>query len=462
VDYLIVNARLVDPESGMDVRGALGIAGDKIAGVYPEGLGAASGLLAAGAARVVDAAGGLLTPGFIDVHSHTDNDRRCGEKLLAQGVTTTLSGNCGMGPVDFPAFRAEFERAGYPINQAEQIGHTNLRRAAGHEDIFTPVDRRQRDKMKALARRAFDDGAYGLSFGLEYVPGADPQEVLEIARIAAEARRLMSIHIRLNPPDTVDALDEALDLVSKTGGRLIISHLVYMYTGEMLKRAVKLLGEFKRRGGGDVWVDSGMYTAFATGIGTPFFAEDCFFARGMSLNKLRAATGKYAGQVLDLEKYREMRRDFPLDHVIYDMGEPEDIFTAYSLPDVMVSTDAGAAPPGQGHPQGAATYPFFFRLLVKETGRLALPDALRRCALLPAQALGCEQKGRLAPGADADLVVLDWDRLRESAAFPGMGDPDAPPQGVTHVFVNGVLEIENGRRLPGVNSGRILQPRPIA
>ncbi|GHU82611.1 D-glutamate deacylase [Spirochaetia bacterium] len=453
LDYLITNARLLDPETGRDFAGSLGIAAGCIAGLYP----ASAALPKAG--RVVDAAGGLLTPGFIDPHSHSDNHLNCAEKLLAQGVTTGLSGNCGISPVDFAAFFAEFEAQGYPLNQAEQVGHSSLRAAAGQGDVYAPSSRAQIDTMKELIGRAFAEGAYGLSFGLEYVPGAPPEEVLEIAQAAADAGRLISMHTRLTKLNDVDSLREALELAPRTGARVIISHLVYMYTnriGESLKQAVALIKEYRSRGA-DIWVDSGMYTAFATGAGTPVFDEKVFFEWGMSFDRLRAGTGKYAGQYLDLAKYREVRRDSPGETFIYDAGTPDDVFTAYALQDVMVSTDCGENPPGQGHPQGAATFPFFFRVLVKERGQLSLLEALRRCTWLPAQAMGLTQKGRLAEGADADLVVLDWDRLRETADFPGFGNPDSPPLGVKHVFVNGCLAIENEKRLPGVYAGKSLR-----
>jgi N-acyl-D-amino-acid deacylase len=221
---------------------------------------------------------------------------------------------------------------------------------------------------------------------------------------------------------------------------------------------MELIDRYRLRGA-DVWADSGMYTAFASFAGTPVFDEAVFTGKGMRFDRLRAATGKYSGQFLDREKYREVRRDFPGDSFIYDPGRPEDIFTAYSLQDVMVSTDCIAYPPGQGHPQGAATYPYFLRVLVKERRQLSLTEALRRTSLIPARVLGYEGKGRIAPGADADLAVLDWERLKERADFPGSGDPDAPPEGVRHVFVNGVLAVENGRRLPGVLAGKCLYAR---
>ncbi|WP_081503689.1 amidohydrolase family protein [Treponema primitia] len=404
---------------------------------------------------MVDAAGGYLTPGFIDVHSHTDNHLVCAEKLLAQGITTVLSGNCGISPVDFSRFFAEFEETGFPIHQAEQVGHSSLRAAAGQDNVYAPSSRDQLIIMKELAKKAFAEGAYGLSFGLEYVPGSPPEEVLELAQLAADAQRLISIHTRLTKLNDVDSLREALEIAPRTGARVIISHLVYMFTGDGLKRAIELINTYRQRGA-DVWADSGVYTAFATGAGTPVFDEKVFFEWGMSFDRLRAGTGKYAGQFLDLEKYREIRRDSPGDSLIYDAGTPDDIFTAYSLDDVMVSTDSGENPPGQGHPQSAATFPRFLRVLVKERGQLSLLEALRRCTLIPARALGLAQKGRLAEGADADLVVLDWERLREAADFPGFGNPDAPPQGVKLVFVGGKLVIKDEQRLSGVYAGKSL------
>jgi N-acyl-D-amino-acid deacylase len=168
---------------------------------------------------------------------------------------------------------------------------------------------------------------------------------------------------------------------------------------------------------------------------------------------LRAATGKYAGQILDRDKYIEMRTLHPRDSLIYDPGDNTDVFVAYSLPDVMVSTDCTAYPTGQGHPQGAATYPYFLRLLAKEREQFSMLEAVNRCTLLPAKAAGLHTKGRIECGMDADLVVLDWEHLREHAAFPGMGDPGAPPSGIRHVFVNGQPAICNEKRREEINSG---------
>jgi N-acyl-D-amino-acid deacylase len=450
LDYLVRNARIVDPESGLDFAGNVGIRGDKIDGLYP-----AAGPLPQ-AAETIDAGGGILVPGFIDIHAHTDNDIPCAEKLLAMGVTTAVSGNCGLSPVDFESFFAEFEKTGYPINQLELAGHTSLREAAGQKDIHAAASKSQIETMKRLAQTAYAAGAAGISFGLEYVPGTPRPEALELARTAADAGRFISIHGRYRAADDLDSLREALELAVLTGAPLVYSHLVYMYRGNILQEALRIIEAYREQNA-NVWVDSGMYTAFASFAGAAVFAENFFQRNEFEYKKLRAASGKYAGQILDRAKFLEIRSQFPLDSVIYDPGGSDDVYAAYSLRDVMVSTDCMKYPPGQGHPQGAATYPYFFRVMVKERKQLTLMDAVKRCTLLPAQAAGLAAKGRLAPGMDADLTVLDWDRLREHADFPGSGDPGAPPEGITHVFVNGAPAIKNGKRLPGVYAGKAIR-----
>lgn len=446
LDYLITNARIIDPESGADFPGSLGIKDGKIESLFSTSAALPS------SSKTIDAGGGILVPGFIDVHAHTENSIPCAEKLLTMGVTSAVSGNCGYSTSDFGRFFAKYEKSGYPINQLEQVGHGILRRQAGQNDINKSAGTRQLEAMKRYASEAFSAGACGLSFGLEYAPGSSPQEIIELSRVAAEEGRFVSIHGRSEDPDDLDSLREALELAVLTGAPLIYSHLVYMYNGDSLKEALRIIEEYREKNA-VIWVDSGMYTAFATVARSPYFDEEQFLDNESELKRLRAATGKYAGQVLDREKYLEIRSSYPNESLIYDPGQSDDVFVAYSLPDVMVSTDCVEYQGGQGHPQGAATYPYFFRLMVKETERLSLLEAVRRCTLLPAKAAGFTTKGRLSPGMDADLAVLDWERLQENAGFPGSGDPGAPPSGVKHVFVNGVLSIKDEKRLPGANAG---------
>jgi len=450
LDYLITNARIIDPESGGDFYGSLGIKGETIDCLFH------SSSVLPSARETINAEGGILLPGFIDVHTHTENSILCAEKILAMGVTTAVSGNCGHSSDNIETFLAKFDSGGYPVNQVEQIGYSVLRRGAGLDDINRPAEAKHIEAMKLRAKEAFASGACGISFGIEYTPGASVHEVTELAQLAAQEGRFISIHGRLESPSDLDSLREALDLALITSAPLIYSHLVYMYYGENLKKALDIIEEYRAKCP-NVWVDSGMYTAFTTVVRAPCFSESIFLDDAAKLSRLRAATGKYAGQFLDKDKYLEMRKNFPNDSFIYEPGDPRDVFTAYESPDILVSSDCVEYKEGQGHPQAAATYPYFFRLLVQETGKLPLLDAVRRCTLLPARASGFTTKGRISPGMDADLVILDWDNLREHADFPGKGDPGAPPSGVKHVFVNGVLSIQNEKRLIGSNGGRSIR-----
>ena len=446
----MTNAHIIDPQSGTDFTGSLGIKNGKIDGLFEGGKALPS------AKETIDLEGAILVPGFIDIHSHCENSIPCAEKLLAMGVTTAISGNCGYSTENFKSFFTKHEKNGFPINQLEQVGHSILRRKAGITDINSPASDSQIEKMKTHAVKAFSEGACGLSFGLEYDPGSSEIEVIEMARTAAEAGRFVSIHGRVRAWDDLDSLYEALALAPLTGAEVIYSHLVYMYNGKELKEALRIITEHREKKS-PVWVDSGMYTAFSTIAGSPAFNEETFLSSETELKRLRGATGKYAGQVMDRDKYIEMRKFFPREHFIYDPGDIEDVFIAYSLPDVMVSCDSLEYPAGQGHPQGAATYPYFFRMLVKERKQLSLSEAVRRCSLLPAQAAGLDTKGSLSCGMDADLVVLDWDNLYEHADFPDKGDPNAPPSGIKYVFVNGAMAICNEKRIKTVNAGHSIR-----
>ena len=480
LDYLVINAKIADGE-GEKEENALGIQGDTIAF-----LGRTAGLLPE-AAAVIDAHGALLVPGIIDIHCHSDSAPDCAEKLLAQGVTCCLSGNCGLSPqTDFAAFRAAFNEAGYPIHQAEQIGHSSLRHAAGVPDFYTAANTAQIEVMKSLLRDAFSHGAAGLSLGLEYDPGAPFDEALVLAKAAVEGAQnacrppLVSIHARNVDRHNDGSIEEAIKLAKESGARLVVSHLVYMWNGDGLMRALDLITAARAQGV-DIWADSGMWTAYSTTAGSAVFDEDEFIRKGYDFNKVRAAGGKYAGRFLNLEQYREVRRDSPKDCFIYDPGDPSDIWRAFVPDYVMASTDAAASLPGQGHPQNAGTYPCFFRVMVQGGGltvhrptdsnrgageggetvtvyppySLSLTEALRRVSLVPADVMGLN-KGRIAVGRDADIAIFDLEKICETADFPGIGDPNALPEGILHVFVNGVLSFTNGRRLPGVMAGRMV------
>ena len=361
-DVIIANATLVDPERRTETPGSIIVSEGKIREIIP---GPLSESLADGAKRsgnsiFIDAAGLVAAPGFIDVHAHTDGDVPAGEKLLAQGVTTAISGNCGISPVDVESFFDGQDSRGYPVHQAELVGHSfSLRAAVGIDDPYRPADARETAAMQSLARTALDKGAAGISFGIEYAPGTSTGEFREIAEVAAAQGRIVAVHARSNCPGDLASLREALDIAADTGARLVVSHLAYMYANGNMRKAVDLIGEYRARGH-DVWADSGMYTDFATYAGTTCFDERSIGVNGWDYSDFLAATGRYAGQRLTRETFLDIRTQSPSDILICFTGVEDDIYRALNFPDIMPSTDTGANPAGQGHPQGAATFPPFF------------------------------------------------------------------------------------------------------
>ena len=397
------------------------------------------------AKRVVDAAGLVVAPGFIDVHGHLDGHAYAGQLSAMQGITTTVGGNCGLSPLDLEGWFAGQARTGYVINQAELVGHSfSMRRAVGIEDVNARASAAQTDAMIRIADRALRAGAAGVSLGLDYAPGSGLAEIDAMAAIAAEYGRCLPVHTRLFTQNDLYSLYEMLAAAKRSGGRLLLSHFVYQYSGFGTLRPALDVVDAARAKGMDVWMDSGMYTDWATYAGTATFDEQTIKDNSLRFGDMVAATGKYTGTRLNRELYELLRHKYPDESIICYSGEPYEIYEALQKPYAMMSTDAGAYAPGEGHPQIAGSYPRFLRKMVREKRLLGLEEAVYKCTLLPAQTYHIPGKGVLEPGYDADLVLIDRDAVRDNAKMPDKGEPDAPPDGIPYVMVNGVFAVDDG------------------
>ena len=464
-EIIIANATIVDPEKDQPFAGSIVIRGTKIDRIIPGMLASEERNALVAELRsfsgsdplVIDAAGLAASPGFIDIHSHSEGDVPCAEKSLAQGVTTAISGNCGFSAFDVASFLADQDEKGYPIHQAEYIGHSaTLREKAGVPTPYVAATNRQIDAMKVFARAALEGGACGISFGIQYAPGTSMEELRELLSVAGTRGKIAAIHTRLNHPNDFDSLRETIELASQTGTRLLVSHLAYMYADGRMDEALALIGDYRSRGV-DVWADSGMYTAFQTIAGTPCFDDDHIADYGWKYSNFFAASGRYAGRYLDRESFFDIRHNSPKDSLICFTGVEEDIYTALKYPGVMVSSDSGRNQIGRGHPHGAGNFARFFRVMVRERKDVSLIEGVRKCTLYPANAMKLKTKGRLAPGSDADIVLFDPSTIRETADFPGFGNPDSPPEGVPYVLVAGQLAIERSKRLTGAMAGQSIK-----
>lgn len=448
LDVVLSGGWIIDPEK-MEMRpGGLGIKDGKIAcvlgvgGRVPE------------AREMIELRGAAVAPGFIDVHAHLDGHVECGKRSLRQGITTSFGGNCGLSPVDISAFYAS-QQGGFCVNQCEFVGHSfSLREAVGLNDPHRPASSAQIGQMEALAAKALDEGAWGVSFGLDYCPGCSFREVQSLGKVAAKYGSVCPIHTRLFTMYDMYSISEAARLALESGVQVQVSHLVYQYPmTDLMEDAFEMI-EFAQQRGAHICCDSGMYKDFAAPLGSATFDLENLEVCDWKFSDLLVSTGEYKGARMDEALYRKLRAEQPSTEVICFSGDEDSIAHAFSRDYVMLSTDAGCYNPGQGHPQAAASFPMFFRILAREKKQLSWPEAVRRATLLPAETMGLKKKGRLRPGMDADLVIFDPQTIGERAHF--IENPDAPPVGIHRVMIAGktaVLENE----IMNQNLGKIIK-----
>ena len=235
---------------------------------------------------------------------------------------------------------------------------------------------------------------------------------------------------------------------------MVISHFAYQYGVGVEYEALEML-ELARERGVDMQLDSGMYKDWCSAIGSALFEPVTMRDNGIELHHLRMATGEHIGQQPDQALYEHLRSAHPDDAVVVNTGDEEAVYAIQRYPLTMVSTDTGSYAPGEGHPQIAGSFPRYFRKMVRERKELSWEDAVYHTTLLPARVFGFERKGRLREGFDADLAVFDPQTLCDRADFPGLGRPDAAPEGMRYVIVRGELAAQDGK-VTGVRAGRAL------
>lgn len=479
------------------------------------------------ARRSIDARGKLLTPGFVDIHTHSDFTlpvRPSAEAKLAQGVTTDVTGNCGFSPFplgqDTPALRhggfielalrerwpslqayAEtLEERKLGINVAPLVGLGAIRLTVlGEDDV--PANDGSLARMVDLLRQALREGAFGASSGLVYAPSsfADVEELAALAEVVASEGGLYATHIRNEGNHLEEAIGEALEVARRSHCSLQISHLKAQGRANWGKVADVLARiDDATQAGYDVWTDAYPYTAGSSMLASllpaeeldggeaalrrrlaepderrrlthllekesAFALEDVVLAvvpgrpelGGSRLTDVAAREGRSPSDlVLDL-----LERDgAETSMVAFGMAE-EDVRLVLRHPRAMVGSDGwtmttDGAP--YAHPRSFA---FTVRLLaryVRDEQVLDLTSAVAKLAYLPSRRLGLLDRGVVSPGAIADLVVIDVDRLSEESTFER---PCAYPIGIEHVLVAGKPAVEDGR-ITGERWGRVLR-RPV-
>ena len=478
------------------------------------------------AKRRIDARGRVVAPGFIDIHSHSDeavlvNPRL--ESTLRQGVTTVVAGNCGSSSAPAVGLAAEeverrlarfdAERTwtsfgeyletiasrGTALNFCSLVGHGRLRQAVMGGEQRAPTSG-ELAAMKAVLATCLEEGAVGLATGLIYPPSAyaDTDELVAVCEVVARLDALYASHIRNEGVRLFEAVEEGIAIGRRAGVRVELSH--HKAAGQKnwgkVKRSLALVAEARARGI-DVAADQYPYTASSTGLGVviPDWVHsggsaalverlrDPDVRRRIALEPTETERRWEAIVVSRARRQPELegrtvaaiaaeRRLEPLvaacellveedgyvGIVNHSMRE-EDVQEVMSAPFVCVGSDSSAAAPygplsgGKPHPRAYGTFPRVLGRYVRDLDVLTLEEAVRKMTSLTASRLKLRDRGRVAEGYWADLVVFDPLRVADAATFE---DPHRYPLGIETVIVNGTVQLHEGEVEPELH-GRVLR-----
>ncbi|MBM3789478.1 MAG: D-aminoacylase [Acidobacteria bacterium] len=503
-DLLIRNARVIDGTGNPWYLGSVGIKDGRIAAV-----GSLSG---SSATREIEAGGRVLSPGFIDVHTHIETTRTGGiekvprgDNYLRDGVTTVVTGNCGTSEIDLGTWFGKLEQLGLGVNVASLIGHNSVRRAVmGDENRSASAA--EFAQMQGLIEKAMQEGAVGFSTGLLYVPGtyAGTEEVVALARAAAKHGGIYASHIRDQGEQLMESIIEAVTVGQRAGMPVQISHFKVNSKkrwGDSV-RSIDLVEGF-RQDGVDVAVDWYPYDRASTSLSItlPTWAlaggqekmrarlrdpsERARIASGMkdllSYNGFSdysyATVASYPpdpgiegkaiaeitilrGRTATVENEIATILDLIEQHdasMIYHTMSMEDVERICRYPNTAVASDGGVQEFGVGvpHPRSYGTNARVIAEFVRSRKVLTLEDAVRRMTSLPALRFGFADRGMIREGMAADVVLFDPEKVEDKATFE---QPHQFSEGFDLVVVNGAVAVDGGR-LTDARAGRILVHR---
>jgi N-acyl-D-amino-acid deacylase len=470
------------------------------------------------AARRIDARGRVVAPGFIDIHSHSDESVLVNPRLestLRQGVTTVVAGNCGSSSAPAVGLAAEevdrrtrrfglertwtsfaeyleaIERRGTALNFCSFVGHGRLRQSVMGGDRRPPTAG-ELAAMKALLAASLEEGAIGLASGLIYPPSAyaETAELAALSNVVAGADGLYASHMRNEGARLFEAVEEGIEVGRQSGARVQLSH--HKAAGRRhwgkVKRSLAMIAD-ARESAVDVAADQYPYTASSTGLrvvipewahegGTAALVErlrDPEVRRrirdqeteterqweAIVIARARAHPDLAGRTVAEIASERGVdpleaacdllvAEDGTVDIIIHSMCE-EDVQEVMSAPFVCVGSDSSAAAQygvlseGRPHPRTYGCFPRILGRYVRELGMLTVEEAVRKMTSLTASRLKLRDRGRLAEGCWADVVVFDPLTIADAATFD---DPHRYPVGIEAVVVNGRVQLERGEAAP--------------
>lgn len=410
------------------------------------------------AAKIIDAKDCIVSPGFIDFHSHVDCNEDIARQLVLQGATTTIGGER-----NFDGKRInEIAENGFLINHGFLLSESfTLRNAIGLRDPYRPASAKEIDKMLQLADLFFRFGNLGIYFGLEMVPGTSVDEIIELSKLARSYGKKTLIHIRKDGIESVKAVEETVSIVKRTGAPTHLLHLMYMAGNpELMTRCLECISEAISEGL-DITADTGLYEAFPTYIGSAILDGDWekHYNKSITYRDVLISSGIHNGEFCSPSMFEYLRTEYPNTLVTVFAFDEKASEIALKQPYMFVSTNAadGHIYEGIGHPETAGTFPKLIRKYVRQKSVLRLKEALYKITYGPASRFGIERKGDIREGYDADLVIFNYDEIEDTAKFSNVGRPDSPPEGIRYVLVNGKIVVENGNITSNTNAGKLLK-----
>lgn len=428
-------------------------------------------------ARLIDARGLAIAPGFIDTHNHSDRgltDDPSAATQVSQGITTVAVGQDGGSEFPIGEYLGKLDSNPVALNVLTFVGHATLRSKVMGENTNRQTTGPEIDKMKEMVAQGMRDGAFGLSTGLEYEVGkpASTEEIIALASVAGRFGGIYISHLRDEADRTFEALAELIRIGHEGHLPAQVSHIKLgsVAVWGRAREAVALINAARRRGQ-DVTADCYPYEAWNSTIRVliPSGRHDDpnDVARGLAdvggagnitIVSCRPhpdyefkTLAEIAGQqnVTPVEMYMRIVRDGGASIVCHSMKD-EDIRVFYQQPWVMVSSDGGI---GSRHPRGAGTFPRVLGQFVRERHWLALPEAVRKMTSLPAWRLGLKDRGLIKSGEKADIVLFDPATIIDRSTFQ---QSQLVSAGINRVFVNGV-EVWRDGTVTGARPGRALR-----
>ncbi len=522
-DLILSGGMVIDGTGQPRRRADVAVQGSRIAAI--------GNLDAAVAKERIDVAGQVVSPGFIDIHTHSDlplliNPRA--ESKIRQGVTTEVIGNCGYSPapLDGPHrdqvrqmssflakgaaalpwdwntlgdYIARLEAQGTAVNVAPLAGHVTIRAVAMGTEKRPPTDE-ELELMKKLVRGAMQDGAFGFSTGLVYPPSAyaDTDEVVALAKVAAEHGGIYFTHIRNENNGLLRAVAEAIEIGERAGAPVQIAHhKAQPFSWGRMPQALTL-SEWAQDRGHDVTCDVYPYTAGSTTI-TQCLPEWALSGGSQALlarladpqqrARIRAESenafqwdtvyiswvGRQENKWCEGKNIAEIAEEWKMAPVDAAMRLTEEVKTQASIirfqcheddvryvvshPLSMFGSDGSSLAPygplgdGKPHPRNYGTFARALQVYVREQNALSLEEGVRKMTGAPAAKLGLKDKGVLREGADADITVFDPAQIAERGTY---ADPHQYATGISYVLVNGAMTIRQGEHT-GALAGKVLR-----